>query len=99
MRDEETRDVNEGGLTSSNALESRRKQWLYHEIYDDRRWRDKTGIRLFVKSFVLLMCRDVITGTEMLDVSLSVEGRNGCSISKGMSGQWSNDQEGPVPLI
>ena len=29
---EEIRVVNEGGLTSSDALEKRKKRWLYHEI-------------------------------------------------------------------
>ena len=69
MRDEEMWDVIEGGMTSSDALKSRRKRWLYHEIDDGRRRRDKTGIR-FVKSIVLFMGRHVITGTDMLEVSL-----------------------------
>ena len=82
MRDEEMRDVNEGGLRSSDALENRRKRWLYHEIDKGRRRRDKTGIE-FVKPFVLFMGRDVKRRTEMLEMSLSVEGRNGAPSRKG----------------
>ena len=82
MRDEEMRDVNEGGLRSSDALENRRKRWLYHETDKGRRRRDKTGIE-FVKSFVLFMGRDVITSTELLKVFLSVESRNGAPSRKG----------------
>ena len=82
MRDEEMRVVNEGGLTSSDALENRKKRWLYHEIDDGRRQREKTGIRC-VKSFVLFMGKHVITSTEMLEVSPSVESRNGAPSRKG----------------
>ena len=76
------RDVNKGGLTSSDALETRRKRWLYHEIDDGRKRRDKTGVR-FVKKIVLFMGRDVITSLGMLEVSLSVGNRNGVPSRKG----------------
>ena len=83
MRDEEMRIVNEGGPTSSDALEKRKKRWLYYEIDDGRRRQEKTGMRC-VKSFVLFMGRDVIMSTEiLLEVSLSVESRNGAPSRKG----------------